>query len=105
MMGEDTLCTYQPDGTGVIPIASEVAATAVTWTQAARARLDRVPPFVRRFVRQRAEAYVREKGWDTVTAQHLEILVRRRFGGAGPPATMMGGTLLEHGAMPGGDEP
>lgn len=83
MMGEDALCAYQPDGTGVIPDMS-AAAPAVAWTQAARARLDRVPPFVRRFVRQRAEAYAREKGCDAVTAEHLESLARRRFGGAGP---------------------
>lgn len=83
MMGEDTLCTYQPDGTGVIPNGAE-AAPAVAWTQAARARLDRVPPFVRRFVRQRAEAHARAQRCDTVTAEHLETLARQRFGGAVP---------------------
>lgn len=84
MMGEDTLCTYQPDGTGVIPNVSE-AAPAVTWTLAAQERLEHVPPFVRRFVRHRAEAHAREQRCDTVTAEHLETLARLRFGAAAPP--------------------
>mgnify|MGYP002712979744 CR=1 FL=1 len=83
LMGEDTLCAYQPDGTGVIANVPE-AAPGISWTGAARARLDRVPPFVRRFVRQRAEAHARENGCDAVTADHLETLARQRFGDTGP---------------------
>ncbi|GAB4289479.1 MAG: heme b synthase [Roseovarius sp.] len=83
LMGEDTLCAYQPGDGAVLPNVPE-AAPAVAWTPAARARLERVPPFVRRFVRQRAEAHARAAGCDAVTAEHLETLARRRFGpGAG----------------------
>lgn len=97
MMGEDTLCAYQPDGTSVIPDLP-VAGPAVAWTQGARARLDCVPPFVRRFVRQRAEAYARENGCDAVTAEHLETLARRRFGdGAGPSRPHLAGVQVRAG--------
>jgi len=40
---------------------------------------------VRRFVRERAEAYARERGERVVTAEHLHALARRRFGAGGPP--------------------
>jgi len=85
MMGEDPLCAYQPDATGAIPHMPRTDAPAVTWTETARTRLARVPPFVRRFVRQRAEAYAGALGCDTVTTEHLEVLARSRFGSAAPP--------------------
>lgn len=85
MMGEDTLCAYQPSGAEVIPDVPG-AAPAVAWTPAARTRLDRVPPFVRRFVRQRAEAFARENGCDAVTAEHLEALARQRFAAGASPS-------------------
>lgn len=85
MMGEDTLCAYQPSGAEVIPDVPE-AAPAIDWTPAARTRLDRVPPFVRRFVRQRAEAFARENGCDAVTAEHLEALARQRFATGARPS-------------------
>lgn len=88
LMGEDTLCAYRPDGTGAIPQIPQ-AAPPVAWTPAARARLDRVPPFVRRFVRQRAETHARETGCDAVTAEHLDALARRRFGGTAPSRPSM----------------
>lgn len=84
MMGEDTLCAYQPNAVNVIPDAPETA-PAVAWTPEARARLEHVPPFVRRFVRQRAEAYAREKGFTAVTAEHLETLARRAFAHGAKP--------------------
>ena len=97
MMGEDTLCAYQPSGAQVIPDVPE-AAPAVDWTPAARTRLDRVPPFVRRFVRQRAEAFARENGCDAVTAEHLEALARQRFAaGAGPSRPPMAGAQARSG--------
>ena len=96
LMGEDFLCKYQPQGGALIePLPVE---GAVPWTQAAEARLQRVPAFVRRFVRKRAEAHAREVGADAVTAEHLEELARRRFGdtppfmrpGTGPDRTRRG---------------
>jgi hypothetical protein len=58
-------------------------AVALTWSKEAEARLGHVPAFVRRFVRQRAEAYVRERGEHVITAAHLHALAQRRFGASG----------------------
>ncbi|MCP3971907.1 MAG: radical SAM protein [Rhodobacteraceae bacterium] len=83
-MGEDFLCTYQPQGGAVItPLGPQKG--VLRWDDEAEARLARVPGFVRRMVRKRAEAYVREKGRDLVTPDDLEYLKKRRFGEAGPP--------------------
>ncbi len=91
LMGEDFLCEYQPRGGAVIEPMPDPGG-AVRWTPAAKARLERVPPFVRRMVRQRAEAYVRGLGGEVVTADHLHTMARRRFGAAGPPGAMVRGT-------------
>jgi len=84
LMGEDFLCDYQPEGGAVIePLPA--TSRALHWSAEAEARLARVPSFVRRFVRRRAETHVRERGETEVTAAHLETLARRRFGAKGPP--------------------
>jgi len=84
MMGEDFLCTYTPQGGAVIdPLGPQPG--AVAWAPDAQAQLARVPGFVRRMVRRRAEDYVRGDGRATVTAQDLAYLKKRRFGDAGPP--------------------
>jgi radical SAM protein with 4Fe4S-binding SPASM domain len=84
LMGEDFLCAYEPKGGAMIePLC--VKGTGLAWTSEAEARLARVPPFVRRFVRQRAEAYAHDLGATTVSAEHLRALARRRFGTGGPP--------------------
>lgn len=84
-MGEDFLCNYQPSGGAVIsPLAPQAA--ALNWTEDAELHLSRVPGFVRRMVRSRAENYVRENGRTSVTAEDLATLKKRRFGDAGPPA-------------------
>ncbi len=84
IMGEDFLCDYAPQGGALIEPAPDTG-PAVAWSPDAEQRLSRVPPFIRRFVRQRAEAYVREQGAAMVTADDLDTLARRRFGNAGPP--------------------
>ena len=84
LMGEDFLCTYQPQGGAVIePLV--VAGRTVAWRADAETRLARVPPFLRKMVRSRAEDYVRQRGGTEVTADDLQALARRRFGEAGPP--------------------
>ena len=83
-MGEDFLCGYEPRGGAVIEPIYPAGGT-IEWTKEAQARLGHVPSFVRRFVRQRAEAYAREQGAAAVLAEHLDALARRRFGDAGPP--------------------
>jgi hypothetical protein len=88
-MGEDFLCGYQPAGGPVIEPAPDAGHT-LPWTSEAENRLRRVPAFLRRMVRQRAEAYARELGGEAVEAAHLQELAQRRFGDAGPPAAMVG---------------
>ena len=83
LMGEDFLCGYRPAGGPTIERATPGRAETLVWSDEAEAHLGHVPPFVRRFVRQRAEAYVRDRGEHMVTAAHLHALVQRRFGAAG----------------------
>lgn len=66
------------------------SSVALAWSPDAEARLERVPPFIRRFERRRAEEFVREAGESLVTPAHLETLARRRFGEAGPPKGFAG---------------
>ena len=82
-MGEDFLCTYTPRGEAVIEPLSDRGRT-IAWSAGAEARLANVPSFVRRFVRQRAEAHAREVGEAVVSADHLVALARRRFGDEPP---------------------
>ncbi|MBI4273939.1 MAG: radical SAM protein [Rhizobiales bacterium] len=85
LMGEDFLCSYQPAGGSVIePTAPD--APSLAWSEEAEARLRHVPPFVRGFVRRRAEAYARERGEPAVSVMHLHALARRRFGVGGASA-------------------
>lgn len=85
MMGEDYLCTYQPKGGAVItPVVPD--ATTLRWDLAAETHLSRIPGFVRKMVRRRAEDYVRSEGRFVVTKDDLSYLAKRRFGENGPPA-------------------
>ncbi len=85
MMGEDSLCTYQPQGGAVItPMMPETG--AMRWAADAELHIARVPGFVRRMVRRRAEDYVRSQGRSEVTKADLTHLAKKRFGDAGPPA-------------------
>ncbi len=88
LMGEDFLCSYQPQGGAVIEPSMRDNAT-LTWSDDARTRIERVPGFVRRMVRRRAEDYVRAEGRSVVTGEDLAVLARRRFGDAGPPKSML----------------
>lgn len=84
LMGEDFLCTYEPRGGAVIsPLGPQ--SKALHWTNDAERQLQRVPGFVRRMVRRRAEDHVRGEGRNTVTSDDLQLLKKRRFGDAGPP--------------------
>ncbi|HIP22789.1 MAG TPA: radical SAM protein [Rhodobacteraceae bacterium] len=79
MMGEDTLCTYQPQG-GAVITPMRPANGAMSWAEEAESHLARVPGFVRRMVRRRAEDYVRGEGRGVVTKADLTLLAKRRFG-------------------------
>ncbi|MFQ5937882.1 MAG: SPASM domain-containing protein, partial [Acidiferrobacterales bacterium] len=84
LMDADPLCAYVPHNGAVISPLPETETSAITWTDGAAQRLARVPAFVRRLVKKRAEALVAELGEHVVTPQHLSVLSARRFGGNGP---------------------
>lgn len=83
LMDTDPWCVHMPGGTAVIEPLAESAA-AVAWTAGAQLRLARVPAFLRKMVRRRAEDHVRALGLDRVTEEHLATLAARRFGDNGP---------------------
>ena len=84
LMDGDPWCTYQPNGDAVILPLADISAGAVSWSDDAQQRLARVPAFLRRLVKKRAEAYVLELGEREVTPQHLAVLAARRFGNSPP---------------------
>jgi len=76
-LAEDPSCTYEPDGVRE-PIAparpvtyGAAAASTMTWSAEARARMERIPSFVRGVVMQRVEDYARRQGRQEVTADLL----------------------------------
>ena len=83
LMGEDFLCAYEPQGEATIePL--DTSADTLHWTPEAEAWLERIPSFVRRFVRQRAEAEVRSNHGDAVTGEimaELAASAKQRMGG------------------------
>lgn len=85
LMDADDLCAYQPRGDAVVQALSGTETRAPSWSPEAQQRLSRVPDFLRKMVKKRAEAYVSGLGEDCVTCQHLSNLAAARFGASGPP--------------------
>jgi radical SAM protein with 4Fe4S-binding SPASM domain len=79
LMDEDPACGYRPSGGPVIGTVDDDA-LSIGWDEDARQRLQRVPGFIRRMVRKRAEAYARDLGEPRVTLAHLQALTAARFG-------------------------
>jgi AdoMet-dependent heme synthase len=81
LMAEDGSCAYEPSGT--IPVVrprrdaayGQPAEPELEWDEDARARMDRVPSFVRGVVTKRVETFARERGHPRVT---LEVLAEVR---------------------------
>ncbi len=90
LMGEDSLCSYRPEGGAVIAPMGPGAAPSMNWEPEALAHLRCIPGFVRRMVRRRAEDHARARGRDRVTRDDLRKLARARFGDRGPPAFVRG---------------
>ncbi len=83
LMDGDNFCTYIAHGGAVIePI--ECNKDKVIWSTEAEKRLQRIPRFIRKMVKKRAETYVLEMGENKVTTQHLSSLSARRFGSKNP---------------------
>jgi radical SAM protein with 4Fe4S-binding SPASM domain len=78
IMGEDFLCSYQPEGGAIVEMLVPVSAT-LEWHADAEKRIARVPGFVRRMVKKRVEADVRSQGRLIVTAEDLSRLAKERF--------------------------
>jgi radical SAM protein with 4Fe4S-binding SPASM domain len=75
LMGEDPSCAYQPAGGAAIPARLDPDPDApVDWTPEARARLSRIPLFLRPVVKKKLEARARTEG-GTVT---VELMARHR---------------------------
>ncbi|MCU7918851.1 MAG: radical SAM protein [Candidatus Thiodiazotropha sp. (ex Epidulcina cf. delphinae)] len=91
LMDADPWCGHYPSGRPVIEPLSDNPDTLVIWSPEAEQRLSRVPGFLRKMVRKRAESYVRELGESVITTEHMATLAAKRFGDEFPgnrPASM-----------------
>ncbi len=84
LMDTDPWCIHMPDGSAVIEPFVEQPKKLV-WSKEAEKRMARVPSFLRKMVKNRAESYVQELGLHMVTEEHLATLSAKRFGSGGPP--------------------
>jgi radical SAM protein with 4Fe4S-binding SPASM domain len=75
LLGEDPSCFYQPTGERPLveprrPVTyGTPAAPSLTWSPDARARLERIPSFVRGVVTERVERFATERGYAVVDAE------------------------------------
>ncbi len=83
LLAEDPACGYEPpEGRPLVRPARSVTYGAPTanesmpWSDAARARLSRVPGFVRGVVMARIETFARERGYSEVTPEVMEAVRR-----------------------------
>jgi radical SAM protein with 4Fe4S-binding SPASM domain len=81
LMGEDSLCAYTPGNKELIQPYSSME---IIWSDEAKQKLSRVPGFIQKMVKKRAEAYVIEIGENIILPSHLEKLATKRFGGNKP---------------------
>jgi radical SAM protein with 4Fe4S-binding SPASM domain len=87
-MAEDPWCVYEPGAHGGERITFDGRTTygleigeGLPWTDGARARLERVPGFVRGMLSRRVEDYAREHGHDEVTVELIREVRERVIGG------------------------
>ena len=80
LMSSDPWCQHYPTGKAIIEPLTENKNGQVCWSSEAEQRLNRVPGFLRKMVRKRAESYVSELGEKVVTADHMGKLAAKRFG-------------------------
>ncbi len=86
LMDTDSWCVYEPVGAPTITPLAELTGAEIRWSTQAERRLERVPGFLRKMVRKRAEDHVRQLGESIVTPVHLATLASRRFGNSPPGA-------------------
>ncbi|NIR45644.1 MAG: radical SAM protein [Gemmatimonadetes bacterium] len=87
-MAEDPWCVYEPGAYGFEPISFAGKTTygmeldgTLPWTAEARARLERVPSFVRGMLAKRMESYAAERGQPQVTAELMQEVRERTLSG------------------------
>ena len=83
LMDTDPWCVHIPEGSAVIQPLLE-RPKKLAWSEEAEKRLSRVPSFLRKMVKNRAESYVHELGLHVVTEEHLATLSAKRFGNGNP---------------------
>ncbi|HLQ67899.1 MAG TPA: radical SAM protein [Gemmatimonadales bacterium] len=76
VLAADPSCVYEPKGVAVIEAEHDVMygqdfVPALAWSPGARARLERIPSFVRGVVTKRVEDWARERGIHEVTPELL----------------------------------
>ncbi|MBA1444339.1 MAG: radical SAM protein [Chromatiales bacterium] len=106
LMDADPWCSYQPEGKPIIQPLVPAIADDVAWSSEAEKRLSRVPGFLRKMVRKRAEDHVRKLGEAVVTPEHMATLAKNRFKNgmpSGPPGNVS--SIAEAGAQPISDAP
>jgi AdoMet-dependent heme synthase len=82
VLAEDASCAYQPPGGREVVLPrreatyGSAAEPALAWSEAARARMERIPSFVRGVVTKRVEDYARRQGIAVVTPELLDRIRR-----------------------------
>jgi radical SAM protein with 4Fe4S-binding SPASM domain len=75
VLAADPSCTYEPAGTEIIePVSVSYGSDfvpALTWSVAARSRLERIPSFVRGVVAKRVEDWAKQRGLQEITPELL----------------------------------
>lgn len=77
IMGEDPWCDYKPEGRIPKTIECEKNDRWPVWTEAAEARLNQVPLFLRGMVKQGVEGYAKFKGLKVITPEIMSELRNR----------------------------
>lgn len=82
LMAEDTSCAYQPPGgrsriaARAVTYGAPATAPAMAWSAEARARLERVPGFVRTVVATRIESFAQQRGVTIITPEVMDAVRR-----------------------------
>lgn len=80
LMDTDPWCSYYPQQGAIIQPLDTQQECEAEWTPEAQQRLKRVPGFLRKMVKKRAESHVLEQGLGVVTSEVLTELSSKRFG-------------------------
>jgi len=84
LMAEDPFCHYIPKAIPPIKPPGELQFINILWDSEAKQRLAKIPGFLQKMIKQRAEAYVSDLGETCVKAEHLHLLAAKRFGNKPP---------------------